>query len=640
MPPQTAITAAPLRVLFCTNNFLEPHHHAIQALLRTTPGVDFAVGAKRFYSNDLTRRVATVDRFVLGDQIKLAAQLEQADVFHCTIDSDLTIDAARTAIGMGVPVVVSFLGGFDMSAKLKRPEALDQLRPVLTAAAAITVAVPSAVKWMERLVGRPFEYLPVPVWPVFPRDPQPPREPGLLVTCGRFIERKGIDQAIYAMPHMPRARLVIVGDGPLRSELEELAMKHGVARRVQFAGALPLPETLSLIRRAAVLLHLSRVGPEGDFEGVPQTILWAQWLGTPVVATDVGGIGEIVAHRSSGIITAPDPASVAEAVDLTRLHAGDLAKTARTLVAAGHGLARVARQLETTYRRVVAAPRRLDATPAPLLDLPIRELLRQIEPAATIASIRHTNNHAIAEIQSPRFGQCALKLRQGRTAGAHLPAREVVALERLADADWAPRLFAFDLVAGWILRSWASGRSLDFYQTDKLELTDLSQFAAFGRAVIERFREDPLGVVVKDFKPANIVYDGTRFMFVDFDSVSRLEDLRAERSPLLLGTGKHRHFAPELLAREQARIGPALDFFAFGTTFFHVMQGFVPWTNLERSPAQARERYAFEFQRLQSVYAATLQQRGIRTEWQSFLIGCLNPAPEHRPKGFPTAYFV
>ncbi len=43
---------------------------------------------------------------------------------------------------------------------------------------------------MEQLFGRPYEYLPVPVWPVLPRDPQLPLEPGLLVTCGRFIERK------------------------------------------------------------------------------------------------------------------------------------------------------------------------------------------------------------------------------------------------------------------------------------------------------------------------------------------------------------------------------------------------------------------------------------------------------------------
>lgn len=629
------MTAAPLRVLFCTNNFLEPHHHAIQALLRTTPGIDFAVGAKRFFTNDLTRRVPAVDRFVLGDQLKLAAQLKQADVLHCTIDSDLTIDAARTAIAMGVPVVISFLGGFDMSAKLKRPEALDQLRPVIIAAAAITVAVPSAAMWMERLFGRPFEYLPVPVWPVFPRDPQLPLEPSLLVTCGRFIERKGTDQVIRAMPLMPAARLVIIGDGPLRPELEALAMQQGVVQRVEFAGPLPLPETLALIRRAAALLHLSRVGPDGDFEGVPQTILWAQWLGTPVVATDAGGIGEIIENGSSGIITAPDPAAVAGAVDLAQLRTQDLARTARTQVAAGHGLTRVARQLATVYRRVAAAPRRTGGTAATLPDQPIRELLSQIDPAATIAGIRHTNNHAIAEVHSPQFGHCALKLRQGRAAGVHLPAREVLALERLVDTDWAPRLFAFDLAAGWILRSWVPGRSLDFVQTDKLGLTDLTRFAAFGRAVIERFQEDPLGVVIKDFKPANIVYDGARFMFVDFDSVSKLEDLRAEDAPLLLGTGKHRHFAPELLAREQARVGPALDLFAFGTTFFHVMQGFVPWTNLERSPAPARERYAFEFQRLQPAYAAALQQRGVRTEWQSFLIGCLNPAPENRPECFP-----
>jgi len=392
-----------LRVLFCTNNFLEPHHHAICALLRTTPGVDFVVGAKRFFTNGLTRRVATVDRFVLGDQLKLAAQLEQADVLHCTIDSDLTIDAARTAVAMGVPVIISFLGGFDMSAKLKRSEALDQLRPVLEAAAAITVAVPSAVTWMERRVGRPFEYLPVPIWPVFPRDPQLAREPGLLVSCGRFIERKGIDQAIQAMPHLAGARLVIIGDGPLRFELDELAMQHGVARQVQFAGALPLSETLALIRRAAALLHLSRVGPDGDFEGVPQTILWAQWLRTPVVATDAGGTRDIIAHRSSGIITAPDPAAVAKAVELARLHAGDLARTARTQVAAGHGLARVARQLATVYRRAALTRRRTSCQTSPSASCCARLSPPQRSPASATPT-------TMPSPKSSRRGSAAVRL--------------------------------------------------------------------------------------------------------------------------------------------------------------------------------------------------------------------------------------
>lgn len=117
----------------------------------------------------------------------------------------------------------------------------------------------------------------------------------LLLSVGNLLELKGHHLLIDALQALesryPEARLVIVGQGPERRNLEERAHARGVAQRVSFAGVVPNDELARWYSAADVLVLASRR------EGWPNVLLEAMACGTPVVATSVGGVPEIIASH-------------------------------------------------------------------------------------------------------------------------------------------------------------------------------------------------------------------------------------------------------------------------------------------------------------------------------------------------------
>jgi glycosyltransferase involved in cell wall biosynthesis len=112
----------------------------------------------------------------------------------------------------------------------------------------------------------------------------PPKK-NVLLFVGRLVREKGVRELITAVQGLP-VTIVIVGEGPERAPAETLAQELGVS--VRFAGAVPrdaLPAYYSLARLF--------VNPSWA-EGLPTTVLESLACGTPVVATDVGGTGEIL----------------------------------------------------------------------------------------------------------------------------------------------------------------------------------------------------------------------------------------------------------------------------------------------------------------------------------------------------------
>jgi glycosyltransferase involved in cell wall biosynthesis len=107
-------------------------------------------------------------------------------------------------------------------------------------------------------------------------------------------------------------RLVLVGDGPLRDELTTLVTQLGLERRVQFAGAQPPSVVAKLQAGALCALLASREEPFGI------AAVEAMAVGTPVIATNVGGLRTIVTHDESGLVVPMDD-EPALAAALTRL---------------------------------------------------------------------------------------------------------------------------------------------------------------------------------------------------------------------------------------------------------------------------------------------------------------------------------
>ncbi|MGH8984319.1 MAG: glycosyltransferase [Acidimicrobiia bacterium] len=179
-----------------------------------------------------------------------------------------------------------------------------------------------------------------------PSDRRP--EPGLVLTVARLIEKKGVDDVVRACEALASAgravHLEIVGDGPLRPELEALAADTGV--EAVFTGPLPHEQVVERYRRAAVFALPCVVASTGDRDGLPTAVLEAMAVGVPVVTTAVNGLADLVTESETGLVVPPrQPAALAGA--LARL-LDDPALGAR-LGQAGHAL--VTRQY-TTARSV------------------------------------------------------------------------------------------------------------------------------------------------------------------------------------------------------------------------------------------------------------------------------------------------
>jgi len=116
----------------------------------------------------------------------------------------------------------------------------------------------------------------------------------LLLSVGHLVALKGHDLVIRMLGDLPQARLAIVGSGPEMPALRALAGSIGVADRVLFAGQVP-NESLKIWFSAADALVLA-----SSSEGWPNVLLESMACGTPVVATRVNGVPEVVASRSAG----------------------------------------------------------------------------------------------------------------------------------------------------------------------------------------------------------------------------------------------------------------------------------------------------------------------------------------------------
>jgi glycosyltransferase involved in cell wall biosynthesis len=136
------------------------------------------------------------------------------------------------------------------------------------------------------------------------------RPGGEVVYVGRLSHEKGVDVLVEAMGRLSRHRLDIVGDGPERARLESLAATSAPGR-VRFHGAVPKARVFDLVRAAAVAVMPSRC-----HENQPMAVLEAFACGVPVVASQLGGLPELVQQGRYGqTVPADDATALADALD-------------------------------------------------------------------------------------------------------------------------------------------------------------------------------------------------------------------------------------------------------------------------------------------------------------------------------------
>lgn len=127
-------------------------------------------------------------------------------------------------------------------------------------------------------------------------------EEKVVLFVGRLAEKKGVTYLIEAMKRV-KAKLVIVGEGPLRGELQEQVKRQLLGDKVIFMGARSHDELPEIYASADVFVTPSITAKDKDKEGFGLVILEAMASGVPVVASQSGGITEIIVHEHNGLLS-------------------------------------------------------------------------------------------------------------------------------------------------------------------------------------------------------------------------------------------------------------------------------------------------------------------------------------------------
>ena len=280
---------------------------------------------------------------------------------HFGLGGALALPIARA---LEIPLVVTFHGGDatkDAHYRRRVPRTVFQRRLAnLQREAALFVCVSEFVRDRLLVRGFPPEKLLVNHYgtELEPQDRGAAcAGEGYVLFAGRFVEKKGIAILLEAMRRLDRAKsptLVLVGDGPMREELQRTAAP---LRRVEFAGWLPNDKLRCRMRGALAVCVPSLAASDGDAEGLPNVVLEAMAAGAPVIASRHAGIPEAVEDELTGLLVPPDdPQALADALQRViedpalrrRLGAAGRAAAARRFSAVEQS-----RRLESILQRVI-----------------------------------------------------------------------------------------------------------------------------------------------------------------------------------------------------------------------------------------------------------------------------------------------
>lgn len=130
----------------------------------------------------------------------------------------------------------------------------------------------------------------------------------LILAVGRLVPKKGLATLLEAARPLLtelKGELRIIGDGPLRGDLEAKARELDLGDRVRFVGALRWSETVRQMASCSLLAVPSIEAPDGDLDGLPNVALEAAALGVPLVASRIAGLPELLTDDKLGWLVAP-----------------------------------------------------------------------------------------------------------------------------------------------------------------------------------------------------------------------------------------------------------------------------------------------------------------------------------------------
>lgn len=135
------------------------------------------------------------------------------------------------------------------------------------------------------------------------------KDPNLVLFVGRLSQRKGVKYLLKAFKKVIQSskdvKLVIVGIGPEYQNLVMLSKKLGINENIEFIRIIKREELLKLFKTASIFVIPSVMDEFGETETLGVVLIEASYCKTPIVASEVGGIPEIVDHGLTGLLVKP-----------------------------------------------------------------------------------------------------------------------------------------------------------------------------------------------------------------------------------------------------------------------------------------------------------------------------------------------
>jgi len=314
--------------------------------------------------------------FPMGVSAEARGALCALDIAHAHHPFASCLVPLRHCAPAGVPVVFTNHTRYDLYSdtyvgwmpRELRHEAIRRYLGRLNARVSLTISPSQEIaEWLKGYGVSPDRLLVFPngidtsafEHPAFPRSK---RELGLeddaFVLCyvGRVAHEKNVAELLQAFGRAladdPRLALVMVGDGPARSECERLIEEAGMSERVRMLGALPYQDVPDVLAACDAFITAS------VSEVYPLVVVEACASGLPVIGVRSPGVGEIVADEDSGLLT-DSPEELSGAI---RRLAADAALHAHlsegaTRVARAHEIGQSARRLAAVYERLISQAR-------------------------------------------------------------------------------------------------------------------------------------------------------------------------------------------------------------------------------------------------------------------------------------------
>ena len=333
--------------------------------LEMTPHPIMTVAHSDSWSEKAKRRIFLRTGYASRFVHTIAMQNPQIIHAHFAIDAGAVVSIAKK---LSIPLIAT-LHGYDVTSTVDAPNTWPTTRAYIRRKkelweyASAFICVSEHVRQQALARGFPEEKLwvhPIGVDLNECGHSEMPRDKRIVLFVGRLVEKKGCIHLVHAMSRVqgsiPNARLVIIGDGPLRNELEREAAQ--CCKEVVCLGQQSHAEVKRWMQRSRVLVAPSVCAKNGDSEGLPTVLCEAQAFGLPPVTFVTSGVTEALpVIRRSDMPPEGDVAGLSQKI-IHLIEDDDVWQIAsdagRQYVKARFDLSEQTRILEDKYEDVIA----------------------------------------------------------------------------------------------------------------------------------------------------------------------------------------------------------------------------------------------------------------------------------------------